>query len=207
MKRTLFSLFFTVAVVATASAQGGWDSSDSWGAPKKTAKKKPAASNGQAAGQNRAPGSEKMPVNDTPAMAAQPDASPLNAAPAPSDSGFKPGGGGGSAPTGQGMSVAPGSPMILQSGRTVMANDAAATRERRLNRMNKAKQVPAAAPTPVNNAAMLQSQATGAGAGMEAPAASPAAQAAVPAPQPRPAPAKATPSKSKKKAPAEPSGW
>ncbi|MBF9238408.1 hypothetical protein I2I05_13465 [Hymenobacter sp. BT683] len=216
MKRTLFSLFFTVAIAATASAQSGWDTSDSWGAPKKTTKKKTTTSSGQATGQTRATGNEKTPQNDGrtvspyPSAAAQPDVNPGNTASTPPDNSFTPGttssGSGNGGNDRQGMSVAPGSPMILQSGRTVMANDAAAARERRLNRMNKAKRVPAT-PTQVNGASMMESQATGAGAGMTAPAASPAAPVAAPAAQSKTAPTKAAPAKPKKKAPAAPSGW
>ena len=163
MKRTLFSLLITVAIATSASAQAGWGSSDSWGAPKKGAAKKASTPDktSTTGGQNRATGNEKAPQNDGrtvspyPSGPAKPDANPGNTASTPPDNSFVPGTTSSSTQGGndrQGMSAAPGTPVMLQSGRNVMANDAAATRERRLNRMNKLNR-PAAVPTQVDGAA------------------------------------------------------
>jgi hypothetical protein len=221
MKRTLFSLLITVAVATTASAQAGWGSSDSWGTPppKKSAAKKTSAS-GTTSGQNRATGNQSAPQNDGrtvspyPSAPAQADANPGNTASTPPDNTFVPGATSSSTQGGsdrQGMSAAPGTPVMLQSGRSVMANDAAAARERRMNRMNKLSR-PAATPTQVDGSAMGVGQSAGAGA-----TAAPAAQmdAAVPANAIAPAAApasenaeKAVPVKSKTKTKAAaPSGW
>ncbi|MCC3151876.1 hypothetical protein Q3A66_00375 [Hymenobacter sp. BT770] len=168
MKRTLFSLLFVVGIATTASAQAGWGSSDSWGSPKKSAAKK--ATTG---GQNRATGNEKTPQNDGrtvspyPSGPAKPDANPGNTASTPPDNSFIPGTTSSSTQGGndrQGMSAAPGTPVMLQSGRNVMANDAAAARERRLNHMNKLSGRPAAVPTQVDGSAINAGQSSGAGA-------------------------------------------
>jgi hypothetical protein len=58
--RTLFLCFFMVVVVATASAQGGWDSLTPWGAPKTAKKKETSCFQRPGRRQNR-PGSEKCP--------------------------------------------------------------------------------------------------------------------------------------------------
>jgi hypothetical protein len=229
MKRTLFSLFLTVAVATGASAQAGWGSDDSWGAPKKSTPKKATTTKAATGAQNRATGNETTPRNDGrtvspyPSAPAQPDVNPGNTASTPPDNSFVPGptsGGSGNGGNDRaGLSAAPGMPVMLQSGRSVMANDAAAARERRMNRMNKLNR-PAVAPTQVTSSEMTGgSQATGAGAaatGAETGATgtmSNSNNGAAPAIEPT-APAtktgannKTTPSKPKKKAPAQPAGW
>ncbi|ALW84702.1 hypothetical protein AUC43_06170 [Hymenobacter sedentarius] len=230
MKRPLFSLLFVVAVATTASAQAGWGSSDSWGAPKKSSAKK--ATTG---GQNRATGNEKTPQNDGrtvspyPSGPAKPDANPGNTASTPPDNSFIPGTTSNSTQGGndrQGMSAAPGTPVMLQSGRNVMANDAAAARERRLNHMNKLNGRPAAVPTQVDGSAINADQPAGAatgtnmgaagnanaGAGNKAGGLDAAAPANAMAPAAAPASGrteKAAPAKTKtkKKAAPAPAGW
>ena len=143
MKRSLLSLFLTLAAMTAASAQAGWDTPAPTKAPAQKATTTKAAASG---GQNRATGNEKAPQNDGrtvspyPSASAQPDANPGNTASTPlgTTSGQTQGGS-----DHQGMSVAPGTPVMLQSGRNVLANDAAAARERRMNRMNKLNKVPA----------------------------------------------------------------
>ncbi|WP_210513667.1 hypothetical protein [Hymenobacter terricola] len=161
MKRALFFLLAFGALATSAAAQtSGWDTGNSWDAPKKSTTKKTAkSSQSQAAGQKNlqkggAAAAPEPEMVATPAPAAA-------AAPAPA-AGF---GGAGAAtsnaPQGMGMSAAPGTPVMMQSGRNVMANDAAAARERRLNRKIKHHALPlspsevpktaaaAAAPAPV----------------------------------------------------------
>ncbi|GAB3293025.1 hypothetical protein GCM10027511_06680 [Hymenobacter humi] len=221
MKRTLFSLLFVVGIATTASAQSGWDTSDSWGAPKKSTKKKPTTSSGQATGQTRATGKETTPQNDGrtvspyPSGPAKQDANPGNTASTPPDNSFVPGTTSSSTQGGndrQGMSAAPGTPVMLQSGRSVMANDAAAARERRERRLARAGRA-AAAPTQVDGSAIPAATAPAAGTEMGASGASNAGagmNAVSPAPgaAPKTAPTeKAAPAKPKKKAAPAPSGW
>ncbi|SFQ21209.1 hypothetical protein [Hymenobacter arizonensis] len=225
MKRTLLSLFFTVAVATGASAQAGWGSDDSWGAPKKSSTKKTTTTKAATSGQTRAPGNQATPQNDGrtvspyPSAPAQPDVNPGNTASTPPDNSFVPGptsGGNGNGGNDRaGMSAAPGTPVMLQSGRSVMANDAAAARERRQNRMNKINR-PAVAPTQVTGGDMTgASQATSGANGAVAPRTGATGADAMTAPAAAPsatAPASGTtnktaPAKTKAKAPAAPSGW
>ena len=106
------------------------------------------------------------------------------------------------------MSVAPGAPIVMRGGRSVMADDAAAARERRLNRKVRRDKpwpprpvaavtlaAPVAAPAPVADAA--SGSATQAAGGAQVPAASPKASA----------PAKVAPKAAPKKKTPEPLGW
>ena len=112
------------------------------------------------------------------------------------------------------MSVAPGSPIVMRGGRSVMADDAAAARERRLNRKVRrdkpwpprpAEAVTAAAPVPVPAVAPATVPVVGAASGSATQAAG-GAQAPAAAPK-APAPAKATPKAAPKKKAPEPLGW
>jgi hypothetical protein len=172
MKRTLFSLLLTVAIATTASAQAGWGSSDSWDAPKKSpAKKKTTTTSGQtrAAGNQATPQNDGRTVSPYPSAPGQADPNPGNTVSTPPDNSFVPGTTSSSTQGGndrQGMSAAPGTPVMLQSGRSVMANDAAAARERRLRRDSRSKAA-AAQPTLVGTEGTISNggnQATGAGA-------------------------------------------
>ena len=125
MKSLLILLLLSGGLATSAAAQAGWGTSDSWDAPKKkTVKKTPApARQSQAASQDKA-----MQNNGAVAEALAPVA-----APAPASSGFGASGGASNAPTGMsmGMSAAPGTPVMMQSGRNVLRDDAIAARERR----------------------------------------------------------------------------
>ena len=114
-------------------------------------------------------------------------------------------------PSSIGISVAPGAPIVMRGGRSVMADDAAAARERRMNRKVRREKpwpprpveaataapvAPAAAPAPAPAPADATSgSATQANGGATAPAA--AAKA----------PAKAAPKAAPKKKAPEPLGW
>lgn len=222
MKRTLLSLLLVGALGSSAAAQSGWGSSDGWDTPKKAAAKKAASAKARptpAATPAPATGAAAAPLSDggveTSAAAAAATQSGGNAGNAATPAGAF-GSGGTSRNDGPNLNVAPGMPVMLQSGRSVLANDAAAARERRLRRM--AKPQPAAS-APATGAALgaegtllNTGQAASAGAGMSAAGAVPSAPAgtaasAVAAPKVI-APSKAAPARQNpKKAAAAPSGW
>ncbi|WP_046246903.1 hypothetical protein [Hymenobacter terrenus] len=229
MKSTLFLLLLSGALATSAAAQtGGWDTGG-WDAPKKKTTKKTTTTGSQtrAGGQQAAPQNDGRTVSPYPSEPAQPDPNPGNTASTPPDNSFVPGATSGSTQGGndrQGMSVAPGTPVMLQSGRSVLENDAAAARERRRLRTERLKAA-AAKPTLVGAEGATMSGGDQAGA---APAATTNAGAAAAgtsaaggmnaatgnAEQPIGVSTKTgsatqatPPKKSVKKAPAAPSGW
>ena len=195
--KTFVILFLLSGGLATsAAAQAGWGSSNSWDTPKKKTAKKSAAGapKSQSVSQDKALGN-----NGAAAAPEAPAPSPAAAA-APSGSGFGGGSASSNAPMGMGMSAAPGTPVMMQSGRNVLRDDAIAARERRmLHRAGKpASSAPAAvapAEMPVASPAAQPASATGAANAAGGQSATPAA----------PKPARNT--KSPKKAPAAPAGW
>ena len=197
MKSLLILFLLSAGLATSASAQAGWGSSNSWDAPKKktVTKTTSAARKSQAVSQDKA-------MNNG---AAAPEASaPVPAAAVPAASGLGGGAVSSNAPMGMGMSAAPGTPVMMQSGRNVLRDDAIAARERRmLHRAGKPApvaqapaEVPVSAPAAVSSAG-----ATGASNAANGQVAAPAA--AKPA---APKPARSAPAP-KKKAPAAPAGW
>ena len=191
MKSLLILLLLSGGLATSAAAQAGWGTSDSWDAPKKkTVKKTPVP-----ARQSQAVSQDKAMRNNGAAVEAP---APV-AAPALASSGFGASGGASSAPTGMsmGMSAAPGTPVMMQSGRNVLRDDAIAARERR--RLHWAGK-PAAAvvvPVPVEVAPAPVAAAVTTGAGNAAGG----QQTAPPATKP------VRSTKSPKKAVPAPSGW
>ncbi len=190
MKSLLILLLLSGGLATSAAAQAGWGTSDAWDAPKKkTVKKTPApARQSQAVTQDKA-----MQNNGVAAEAPAPVA-----APAPASSGFGASGGASSAPMGMGMSAAPGTPVMMQSGRNVLRDDAIAARERRrlhwAGKSAAAVVVPApveVAPAPAAAAAVTTGAGNAAGGQQTAP--------------PATKPVRST--KSPKKAAPAPSGW
>ena len=198
MKSLLILLLLSAGLATSASAQAGWGTSDSWDAPKKkTVKKSTApARKSQAATQDKAMNNGATAAPEATAAAPEPTA------PVPAGGGFG-GGASSSAPMGMGMSAAPGTPVMMQSGRNVLRDDAIAARERRmLHRAGKQARV-APAPAEVPISAPAAAPLTGASAG--AMGASNAANGQIAAPAAAKS-ARSTPAP-KKKAPAAPAGW
>ncbi len=198
MKSFFFLLLLSGGLATSASAQSGWGTSDSWDAPAKKSTKKAPAKTGksQSASQDKA-------LNNNGAMAPEAMAPATAPEPAPAPGGFAPAGGGGSSANGSGgMSVAPGTPVMMQSGRNVLRDEAIATRERRMRHQagKPAAAVPAPAPEPI--AAPAPASAAQMDAASAAGTASNGGMSAGPkktsmAPKAKPA----------KKAPAAPTGW
>ena len=191
MKSLLILLFLSGGLVTSAAAQAGWGTSDSWDAPKKkTVKKTPAsARQSQAASQDKA-----MQNNGAATEAPAPVA-----APAPVSSGFGASGGASSAPMGMsmGMSAAPGTPVMMRSGRNVLRDDAIAARERRRLHWAGKPAASVVVPAPVEVAPAPAAAAVTTGAGNAAGG----QQTAPPAAKP------VRSTKSPKKAAPAPSGW
>jgi hypothetical protein len=147
MKSFFFLLLLSGGLATSASAQSGWGTSDSWDAPAKKSTKKAPAKTGksQSANQDKA-------LNNNGAMAPEAMAPATAPEPAPAG-GFAPAGGGGSSASGGsgGMSVAPGTPVMMQSGRNVLRDEAIAARERRMRHQagKPAAAAPALAPVPM----------------------------------------------------------
>jgi hypothetical protein len=150
MKSFFFLLLLSGGLATSASAQSGWGTSDSWDAPAKKSTKKAPAKTGksQSANQDKA-------LNNNGAMAPEAMAPATAPEPAPAAGGFAPAGGGGSSASGGsgGMSVAPGTPVMMQSGRNVLRDEAIAARERRMRHQAGKPAAAAPAPAPVPMAA------------------------------------------------------
>jgi hypothetical protein len=141
MIRTLLYLLLSTAFATSAAAQaGGWDSPGTgWDTPKKSATKKSpvkkaAATNGQSQNAGQQPQNDGRTVSPFPSAPGQADANPGNTVSTPPNSSFDTGTDGAArgGNDSQGMSAAPGMPVMMRSGRSVLANEAAAARERRL---------------------------------------------------------------------------
>ena len=230
MIRILLSLLLSAAFATSAAAQAGWDSPGAgWDTPKKsTTKKSPAkkaaATNGQSENAGQQPQNDGRTVSPFPSAPGQADANPGNTVSTPPNSSFDTGASGGArgGNDSQGMSAAPGMPVMMRSGRSVLANEAAAARERRLlhqsgRRRGATPVEPTLVGTEVTPAAVAPPAGTDAAAGSgnraggqeAAPALAPsgAADAKVGS-STAPASSKPAPKKTPtKKAPPAPAGW
>ena len=206
MKSLLIIFLLSGGLAGSAAAQAGWGSANSWDAPKKKTVKKTPAPTRQAAAASQ----DKALQNNGAAPAPEaPVLSPASAAVAPTaGSGF--GGGSSPAPMGTGMSAAPGTPIMMSSGRNVLRDDAIAARERRmLHRAGKpAAATPVPAPIAVPATAPLSARPSGTTTGATGAGNVAGGQDAAPAIKSAAAqPAAPKPARAPKKAPAAPAGW